>query len=309
MLEPKKYEEVSLLEFQNRFPSEKACWNHLVKMRWPQGIQCQHCNGQVLDFLESRKLFECRDCKKQTSATSGTMFHKTRTPLRKWFWAIFILDTSKKGVPMLYLQKQLDIKSYRTAWLIAHKIRTAMIQRDSLYAAPLEGVVQVDEIFIGGKQTKSDWFKRGPNKTPFLIAIQEDLEGRPKFVRFVQLEEVTEKHLIPAIIKTIKKGSLIKSDGANSYIQMPKLGYELRSVPFRKKELASQNLKWVNTLTSNLKRFLLSTHHSTHAKYQAAFLAEFAYRFNRRFWPKQAFDRLLYACLTATQVTLPELNA
>jgi hypothetical protein len=146
----KPYSQISLLDFQNQFPDEQSCLEYLLKMRWPNGAECSECEGKRLDLIRSRKVYECRLCHHQTSVTAGTIFHRTRTPFRKWFWAIFLIGTSKKGVPALYLQRQLGI-SYRAAWMMGLKIRHAMIEREELYT--LTGTVQTDEIFIGGKQS------------------------------------------------------------------------------------------------------------------------------------------------------------
>lgn len=277
-------------------------------MRWPQGVKCPCCADSKLDYIRTRRAFECRGCRKQIYVTAGTIFHKSRVPLRKWFWAIFLMATSKKGVSMLHLQKQLGIKSYRTAWLMGHKIRQAMIQRNGLYM--LEGMVEADEIFIGGKQSLDERRKAGSNKTPFLIAVQENQEGGPRFLSFEELETIYEQHVAPAIKKHIRSGSTIKSDGDGVYVKASKEGYKhLRSVAMKEPEQTYEHLKWINTITSNLKRYLLSTHHGVFPKYRKAFLAEFAYRFNRRYWPYQAFDRLLYACVHAHPVPLPVLTA
>jgi hypothetical protein len=104
---------MSLLDFQDKFPTEQICLDYLIRMRWPDGVKCSCCGGSELDFMKTRKVFECRHCRKQIYVTAGTIFHKSRVPLRKWFWAIFLMATSKKGVPMLYLQKQLGSGSYR----------------------------------------------------------------------------------------------------------------------------------------------------------------------------------------------------
>jgi transposase-like protein len=302
------YTEISLLEFQDKFPTEESCLDYLIKMRWPQGVKCPCCADSKLDYIRTRRAFECRGCRKQIYVTAGTIFHKSRVPLRKWFWAIFLMATSKKGVSMLYLQKQLGIKSYRTAWLMGHKIRQAMIQRNGLYM--LEGMVEADEIFIGGKQSLDERRKAGSNKTPFLIAVQENQEGGPRFLSFEELETIYEQHVAPAIKKHIRSGSTIKSDGDGVYVKASKEGYKhLRSVAMKEPEQTYEHLKWINTITSNLKRYLLSTHHGVFPKYRKAFLAEFAYRFNRRYWPYQAFDRLLYACVHAHPVPLPVLTA
>lgn len=300
------YGDTDLFSFQRRFPYERSCWKYLVDVRWPDGFRCPPCQG-IGDFLRARNVFECRSCHQQTSATAGTLFHRSRIPLRKWFWAIFLIATENKGIPALYLQRQLGIQSYRAAWLMGQKIRQAMVQRNSRYS--LEGTVQADARHIGGKQSPEER-RRHPNKTPFLIMVEEGAEGGPRFVSFEELETIYEQHVLPALAHHVKKGSTIKSDGAGAYLKAKKQGYgHERSVYLRDAAKTQQHLHWVNILTSNLKRFLLSTHHGVHPKYRRAYLAAFAYRFNRRHWRSQAFDRLLFACITAHPITLPELRS
>ena len=260
MKQEKPYEDISLLDFQDKFSTEQICWDYLVKMRWPDGVKCCHCVDSKLDFIQTRKVFECRRCHKQVYATAGTIFHKSRVPLRKWFWAIYLMATSKKGVSMLYLQNQLELGSYHTAWSMGHKIRQAMIQRDSLYT--LGGTVETDEIFIGGKQSLDERRSKGDNKTPFLIAVEENPDGGPRFLSFEELESIYEEHVVPAIKKHVRTGSKIKSDGSGVYVKAQKEGYKLdRSVAMREPEKTHEHLKWINIITSNLKRYLLSTHH------------------------------------------------
>jgi transposase-like protein len=306
----KPYHELTLLDFQSKFSDEKACEDYLVEMRWLSQPKCPSgCDGKIDKVSKCRSyVFECRMCKRQTSPTSGTIFHKSHIPLLKWFWAIFLMATSKKGISMLYLQKQLGIKSYRTAWLMGHKIRHAMLSRDALYT--LNGTVQADEIFIGGKQSKQQHKMVGTNKTPFLIGVEESKYQKPRFVTFEELDTVYDQSILNAIEKNITKGSTIKSDGATAYTKAEKKGYKhSRSVYSKNPEVTGEHLKWVNILTSNLKRFLLSTYQGVPLKYHKIYLAEFAYRFNRRYWPHQAFDRLLFACIHTDPVTLPDISA
>ena len=308
---PKKpYKEMGLLDFDRRFPDEKACWDYLILTRWPLGITCFGCKSKKSDFIRTRKVFECKRCHRHVSVIAGTIFDKTRLPLRKWFWALFLMSTSKKGVSMLYLQNQLKIKSYRTAWLMGQKIRQAMTQREALYSLK-ENTVQADEIIIGGRRTYEEWKKSGPNKSNFLIMVEEDKKSRPGFVSFEKLETIYEKHLLPALKKKVKKGASVKTDGFNVYRNACKQGYYRHKsyAHASQKEESEENLKWVNMLTSNLKRFLLSTYHGVRRKYHKAYLAEFAYRFNRRHWPGQAFDRLLFACICSKPAPLPVLSA
>lgn len=209
---------------------------------------------------------------------------------------------------MLYLQRQLGLKSYRTAWLMGHKIRHAMLERDALYT--LSGTVRADEIFIGGKQARAEQRVAGTNKTPFLIGVEESEKGRPRFVTFEELEAIYDEQIVSAIQRRIKKGSTVKSDGSGAYQKIKRKGFKnLQSVYTKNPAQTAEHLKWVNMLTSNLKRFLLSTYHGVLPKYRDAYLAEFAYRFNRRYWPHQAFDRLLFACINAKPTSLPALSA
>src|SRR3989344_223446 len=306
----KPYHDLSLLDFQNRFPDEQSCVEYLVKMRWPDGCSCPKKCAAKIDkiFNATGSVFQCRKCKARMYVTAGTMFHKSRIPLRKWFCAIFLMATAKKGVSMLYLQKQLGIKSYRAAWLMGHKIRYAMLERDALYT--LNGTVQADEIFIGGKQTRAAQRASGTNKTAFLIGVEENQKERPRFVTFEELEAIYDQEIVSAIEKNITKGSTVKSDGSGAYRKIKKKGFKnLQSVYTKNPAQTAAHLKWVNILTSNLKRFLISTYHGVFPKYRDAYLAEFAYRFNRRYWPHQAFDRLLFACVNAKPMTLETLRA
>ena len=218
------------------------------------------------------------------------------------------MATSKKGVYMLYLQKQLRIGAYKTVWSMGHKIWQGMAVRNALY--DLHGVIEADEIFIGGKQTLGERRKIGSNKTAFFMAVEKNEKGGPRFVTFEEIESVYETHVLPAIERSIKKGSKIISDGANVYVKAEEKGYDHdRYIESKDPDLAHEQLKWINILTSNLKRFLLSTHHGVYPKYRKSYLPEFAYRFNRRYWPEQSFDRLLYACIHVDPVTLRELKA
>jgi transposase-like protein len=305
----KPYGELSLLDFQNRFPTEESCWVYLVQMRWPKGYRCPDCSQAKVHFKPSTHTFQCYECDRHTSVTAGTLFHKSHLPLRKWFWAIFLMATSSKGISMRNLQKHLGIKTYRAVWMMGHKIRRAMGQRDALY--PLKDTVQVDQFAVGGQQTLEHRRRtRRVIKSPFLIAIQEGQKGNPRFVKFNELESGFKEHVLPLLEKTITKGSRLKSDEAGVFLAAEKHGYQVDPVAMKRyPDQAKEHLKWAFVLASNVKRGLLSTYHGCFPKYRKAYLSEFAYRFNRRYWPHQAFDRLLFACLNADKITLRQLKA
>jgi hypothetical protein len=118
----------TLQELQAAFPDEEACWEQLRRTRWPDGFVCPRCGGQESSWIATRRLEQCRRCRYQCSVTAGTVFHRTRLPLRTWFWAIFFLARHKKGISALQLQRDTGIGSYQTAW-------TAIESRDGT-AAP-----------------------------------------------------------------------------------------------------------------------------------------------------------------------------
>lgn len=296
------------MEFQNRFPSEQRCWEYVIKMRWPQGCRCPKHPKAKVHFKPSTKLFECYECGWQTSATAGTIFHKSRIPLGKWFWSIFLMATSSKGVSMRNLQKHLRIKNYRTVWLMGHKIRHAMIQREGLYK--LKGKVQVDPIKIGTQSLENRRKIREDRHTQFLMGIQEgSTKDYPRFVSFEQLASSFKEEILPALEKRIAKGSTLKTDAAGAFEHVKKEGYDVHQISFSKEpDKAKEHLKWIHWVSSNMKRGLVSTYHGCFPRYRKAYLAAFSYRFNRRYWPHQAFDRLLFACLSAPKKTLRDLT-
>lgn len=260
-----------------------------------------------MTFIQTRRLFQCVGCHRHVSATAGTIFHKSHLPLQKWFWAIYLMAISPKGVSMRNLQKHLGIRSYQTVWLMGHKIRQAMMQREQLYK--LKGTVEVDEMQVGYSSPSIRRKTRRDNRTRFLMAIQEGSAGNPRFVTFEELDSFFKDGLLPKLEKKIEKGSTLKTDGNWSYGAAQGKGYKVDQVAFMKEpDRAKEHLKWIHWVSSNIKRGLVSTYHGCFPKYRKAYLAEFAYRFNRRQWPSQAFQRLLVACIVCKPKTLANIK-
>jgi transposase-like protein len=142
-----------MLEFQERYGTEAACIEALARRRWPHGYVCGGCGHDRSWRLTARpRIFECARCGQQESVTAGTVFHRTRTPLRKWFQAAWLMARDKRGVSALFLSRELGLR-YETAWLMAHKLGHALGERPEV---PLDGLVEVDESYYGG---------RGPSRT------------------------------------------------------------------------------------------------------------------------------------------------
>ena len=163
-----KYTAVSFFQFQERFQTEDACFKYLRKLRWPDGFSCPKCGHSKAYFMRKRKVFQCEQCRHQTSLTVNTIFHKTRTPLKKWFWAVYLVGSDKRGCSAVQLSKKIAV-SYPTAWLMIHKIRKAMKDRDTPYK--LNHFIEMDDAYFGSKSAG----KRGrgaSNKSKVIIAVE-----------------------------------------------------------------------------------------------------------------------------------------
>ena len=175
---------------------------HLKRWRWPDGFSCPRCGHGEAWFIRTRKILDCKLAGPK-SLTAGTIFHKTRTPLLKWYWIIYHMALKKVGVSVSEMQRALEIKDYKTAWLMAHKIRKAMADRDARYQ--LAGLVEMDESFFGprGREEAAGAKGRARFCVPFLfIGI-----GRRREPGFAHMRVVENASAHP--LRVFWKGSAV----------------------------------------------------------------------------------------------------
>ena len=161
-----------LLDFAARFGTEERCIEHLAGLRWPGGFVCSGCRGRVAWRLKARpRVYECATCHRQESVTAGTVFHRTRTDLTKWFLAAYLMGRDKRGVSAKFLQRELAV-AYQTAWTMAHKLRHGLSEDP---ARPLRGFLEADETFIGGRgdPTSSGRSTAHPDKSLVVAAVEK----------------------------------------------------------------------------------------------------------------------------------------
>jgi transposase-like protein len=228
---------------------------------------------------------------------------KSRTPLRKWFLAIYLMSSDKRGCSALRLKRELKI-AYDTAWTMSHKIRNAMKERDEGYR--LSGYVEMDEGFFGSPSEGEGKRGRGTDKAPVVVGLSLDEEGHPKFVKAKVLDAVDSDAIVDFAHEAVVEGSQIGSDGLSIYRKLAREGYIHLPENFNAVD-NPEHLKWLHVVISNLKAFLNGTYHGVAKTHLQAFLDEFCYRFNRRFWPSQLFARTLVACAGAQPFTRYEL--
>jgi len=250
--------------------------------------------------------------------TAGTIFHKTKTPLLKWFWLIYRMATSKTGVSIAEMQRQLEIKDYKTIWAMAHKIRKGIADRDSHYRPA--GLVEVDESFVG-PSSSGELGRGAERKSVVIVAVSTWLNSSGKEepgVADAFVAQDSSADTIKAILNRLTVPvdevkaliTALRSEGWRSYQQViKKLGVvHYRAILSDPKD--SMRLSpWTHRLIASAKAVISGPHRGVADKHLQRYLSEVCYRFNRRFWPEESFHRLLNACTTTSPVTSNELMA
>lgn len=289
--------EMSIIEFNEKFGTEKQCREHLFKMRFAKGFVCPKCGHTHGVHIKTRNLMQCTKCKYQLSATSGTIMDKTKTEIRKWYYAIYLMTVSKRGISAKELQRQISV-TYKTAWYIHKRIREAMKNAEEKYQ--LEGIVTVDEAYFTGKDDidgKPKKRGRGTSKSKVIVAVSVNEKGYPMYAKMQVVSDFKAKTVEKFANKKIKKGSKISTDGFKAYqAQCVKKDY-FHEFEIMDTNDENSNLKWLHILISNAKAFILGTFHGLSKRDLQSYLDEFCYRFNRRRIPHLMFDKLINSAL------------
>jgi ISXO2-like transposase domain/Transposase zinc-ribbon domain len=291
----------SLIEFQRCFPDERACAAYLAQMRWPDGFRCPSC-GHTKGWELSSKAFtwECAGCARQTSVTAGTVMHASKLPLTVWFWAAYLMATHSNGIAALQLQAQLGLGSYKSAWLLAAKLRRAMVAPGR---APLERLVEVDETTIPLRRKEdppAGEHGRSPRgKMPVAGAVEVH-DGGPGRVRLAATPDASAKSLHAFVAVSLAPGATARTDGWSGYPGAPGVTHEPHIIgPMA----AHVVLPWTHRVFANLKRWALGVYHGLRRKHLQSYLDEFVFRFNRRHTRHAAFRSLLGIALARMPTT------
>lgn len=287
---------LSLGEFIERFGTEEGCEQELMAQRWPEGFECRECgSGQYSNFRRGRLLyFQCCSCRKQTSLIAGTVMASSKLSLRQWFQAAYVMSQAKNNVSALELMRHLDV-SYESAWMLKHKLMEAMWLRERLRT--LRGTVQMDEAFLGGRASgRASLGRKG--KVALLAAVEANELGKPIRVCLSQ-QPATAQDVVVFTLNSVAAGVKVVSDGAPSfnYVRWQSLATHEPIVTGGGKQACEiPQLKAINTVLSNLKTAITGTYHAFKFwKYADRYLAEFQYRFNRRFRMRAMLSGLVRA--------------
>jgi hypothetical protein len=280
----------TIVDFQERFATEAACLDYLAASRWPEGFRCPACGGRRSWVLERRHLWECADCHQQTSVTAGTVMHGTRTPLRLWFWAAYLVATHHPGISAKQLQRQLGLSRYETSWLVLQKLRRAMVAPER---EPLKGEVEVDEFFLGGFEEGLKGSRQRGKKTLCAAAIEVRGHSSGR-LRLQVLADAAKPTLTAFVTATTAPGTVVRTDGWTGYNGLADADYDHRPRSQRAAPAGAEPyLPRAHRAISNLKAWMHGTHRGVGDPHLQVYLDEYVFRHNRRRTPMAAFQTLL----------------
>src|SRR5580700_5748683 len=286
---PKPVPQMSAAQFDAAFPDEEACKAYLVARRWPDGVHCPRCgNPKVYDLKSRQWHWQCEQCSPESyrfSHIAGTIFENTNKPLRDWYRAAHLMLVSKKGMSALQIMRFMGFGSYKTAWLMCHKIRVALTED----IEQLGGIVEVDETFIGGKGHNKHKDKRpgkrgGGGVLAGKTAVVGAVKRKGNVVARV-IENVRASTLTAFVQEAVShKVSLLCTDQWTGYKGLSKQGYPHATVDHSMGEyvVGAVHTNTIEGFWSLIKRGCVGTFHKVSKKYLHLYVAEFQFRYNNR---------------------------
>jgi len=298
---------MTLPEVNLLYPTDARCRELLERLRWPEGVMCPRCKDTRVSRLKAYARYECVGCEYQFTVTSGTIFHDSHLPLPYWFVSVLLICEAKKGMSAMQLKRTLwgqHKGSYKTAWYLCHRIRAAMASADR---PMLDGTVEMDETYVGGKKHGRQWWGRRDHKE-CVIGIRQ----RSGDVRFFHAEDAKTGTLARYIQENISTDvDVIVTDDLAAYKKATG-GMKHESVNHSAKEYVrfgtDIHTNTVESAFSLLKRGIIGSWHKVSAKHLSAYLAEMEFRFNRRKRSDLFLDTLRHM-VTADPMTFEELVA
>ncbi len=268
------------------FNDEASAWKHFEAIRWPDGPICPHCGvinaaDPIVGKTARHGLYRCRECRKQFTATIGTLYEGSHIPMHKWLLATHLMCASKKGISAHQLYRMLGFGSYRTAWFMSLRIREAMAPSNP---GPIGGeskVVESDETVIGGKAKNQAYAKKEPKKHTVLTLVDRNGESRSFHIANVKAKTLREK-----IVTTVSRKSHLMTDELASYESVGKEFANHCTVNHSANEYVRLGgFVHINTAEcrfSLMKRAIYGTHHSISEAHLPRYLSEWDFKFNTR---------------------------
>lgn len=302
----------SLPDFQRLFPDDAACARYLEQIRFRDGFMCPACNHAADPGRIATRphVLRCKKCRKEVRLMAGTVMQDSHTPMSTWFWGAYLLTSLTPGMSAVQFQRQLGLTRYETAFQILHKLRAGMVRpgRDRIGG---KYPVELDETYVGGK-TRGEG--RGVHHGAIVVGAVEVRQRLPKEtapnqpskaiprrggryagrLRLAVVPNRGARSLCRFADDSIESGTMVVTDAWQGYAPLTEYGFEHLPVAERNESrIAEEYLPLVHLVFSNLKAWLIGVHHGVDPQHLQAYLNEFTFRFNRRFYPFNSFRSLL----------------
>jgi transposase-like protein len=271
----------SLMEFMKDFPDDKACLQWLWNTRYAIDGDKAYCpkDGEKTTFkryetVQQRQSWTCTKCGHHIHPTAGTIFHKSSTSLHLWFYAMYLMSSTRCGISAKQLERELGV-TYKTAWRMFHLIRNELMTQDD---DQLRGEVEMDEMYVGGSRKNAKGRRPGP-KVPVLGMVERG--GR---VSAVVVADTTTISMYPHIGKTVATGSRVFTDEYKTYTHMPKARFDHQTINHSEGVFVSGNVhtQTIENFWMLVKNGIRGVYHSVSGKHLQGYLNEYAWRYNHR---------------------------
>lgn len=291
-----KFKSLTIFEFQERFPDDDSCYKYLLELKWGNGFVCAHCGHSK--FCKSRRKYDrqCTSCRRGSSPTSQTLFHKLKFPILKAFYIVYYVSTSKKGISSTELSRKLGLRQ-KTCWAFKQKVMKAM---ESSGRHKIEGKAEVDETVVGGQEEGVKGRKNNKKKL-VVFAIEKKGKGVSRMYGKV-IGHSSSKELGAFMDSVLDKQAQIKTDKWRGYHPLQKDFVNLVQVESGQK---GRNFPELHRTIMNFKGWLRGMHHQVH--HLQSYIDEYCYRFNRNFMKEGIFENLLLRMVNAQPITYKEL--
>lgn len=264
----------TLQQFSKQFPNDAACLQYMFNARYDDMPACPKCGIANPSYyrVRSKKVYECKDCGYQISPLANTIFHKSKTSLRSWFYVIFMFSVSKNGVSAKEIERTLGC-TYKTAWRMARLVRSLMQQGNGT----LSGIVEADETYIGGREKGKGVTVQNKQAVFGIVERGGRVKARP-------VKATGARVLLAEIQRDVIEGTHVHTDEYGSYRKLKQLGYSHTTVNHSTLEYVrgAVHTNTIEGFWSQLKRSLDGTYHAVSPKHLQHYVDEFVYRYNHR---------------------------
>ena len=287
-----------LLEFTERFSSDKACHSYLADIKWNDGFQCRKCKHKKFSEGNTHQR-ACTLCKHTESPTSGTLLHKVKFGVRKAFMIMFEMSATTKGLSASQVAKRYGI-TRKTAWLFMHKVRKGMESSQSL---PIEGLVHVDEFVVGGKENGKQGRSYHTKKKKVVCAVELNEDDKIKRVYALKIEDFSSKSLQAIFSKHIAPTAQVITDEWKGYRPLQE-NYNIKQIPSDQ----GTNFKQLHIAIHQIKSWIRTNFSWVHREHIDKYLAEYSFRINRSIFKESIFHKLTERMMARSHLSYQQIK-